>query len=36
MRDWLLLLAPVGLIAFFLVYPDEFVAFITWAKQIFG
>lgn len=36
MRDWLLLLTPIGLITFFLIYPDEFTAFITWAEHIFG
>jgi hypothetical protein len=36
MRDWLLLLTPIGLIVFFLVYPDQFTAFITWAAHLFG
>jgi hypothetical protein len=36
MRDWILLLTPIGLIAFFLVYPDEFIAFINWARYAFG
>jgi hypothetical protein len=36
MRDWLLLLTPIGLIIYFLVYPDQFTAFITWAQRIFS
>lgn len=36
MRDWLLLLTPIALIIYFLAYPDQFVAFIGWAKQLFG
>ena len=36
MRDWLLLLTPIGLIIYFLIYPDHFTAFITWAQHIFS
>jgi hypothetical protein len=36
MRDWLLLLTPIGLITYFLVYPDKLTAFITWAQQLFS
>jgi hypothetical protein len=34
MRDWLLLLTPIGLITYFLIYPDRFTAFIRWAQHI--
>jgi len=30
MRDWFLVLAPIGVIANFLAYPDQFSAFMAW------
>jgi hypothetical protein len=36
MRDWLLTLTPIALIIYFLLYPDQFTAFISWAQQLFG
>jgi hypothetical protein len=36
MRDWLLLLAPVVLVLYFLVYPDQFSAFMSWASHRIG
>ena len=36
MRDWLLLLAPIALIVYFLAYPDQFSAFMTWAAHLVG
>ena len=36
MRDFVLLLAPILLIVYFLVYPDQFTAFITWAQRLVG
>jgi hypothetical protein len=33
MRDWLLMLAPIGLIVYFLMYPDQFSALVDWAEQ---
>jgi hypothetical protein len=36
MRDFLLLLAPIFLIVYFLAYPDQFTAFITWAQRMIG
>ncbi len=31
MRDLLFMLAPVGLIIYFVIYPDQFNALLTWA-----
>jgi hypothetical protein len=36
MRDWLLLLAPIALVIYFLAYPDQFSAFMAWAAQRIG
>ncbi len=36
MRDWLLLLAPIVVIVYFLVYPDQFSAFMAWGSQSIG
>jgi hypothetical protein len=36
MRDWLLLLAPIALIVYFLAYPDQFSAFVSWASHLIG
>jgi hypothetical protein len=30
MQDWILVLSPVSLITYFLVYPDQFRHFMTW------
>jgi hypothetical protein len=30
MQDWILVLAPVSLVAYFLLYPDQFHHFMTW------
>lgn len=34
MRDLLFMLAPVALIIYFLIYPDQFSAFLMWARQL--
>ena len=34
MRDLLFMLAPVVLIIYFLIYPDQFSAFLMWARQL--
>jgi hypothetical protein len=34
MRDLMLMLAPVALIIYFVVYPDQFSAFVNWAGQL--
>jgi hypothetical protein len=36
MRDWLLLLAPIALVLYFLVNPDQFGAFMDWAARLIG
>ena len=36
MRDWLLLLTPIGLIIYFLIYPDQFSAMVYWASHRIG
>jgi hypothetical protein len=33
MRDILFMLAPIGLIIYFVVYPDQFNALLSWAGQ---
>lgn len=33
MRDSMFMLAPVALIIYFLIYPDQFNAFLAWAGQ---
>lgn len=33
MRDAIFLLAPVGLIIYFVAYPDQFTAFLNWVGQ---
>ena len=30
MQDWILVLAPVSLVTYFLLYPDQFHHFLTW------
>ncbi len=36
MRDWLLLLAPIVLVIYFLAYPDQFSALMSWASHLVG
>lgn len=36
MRGWLLLLAPLALVAYFVVFPDKFSAFMAWAAGLIG
>ena len=36
MRDLMLLLAPIALVAYFMVYPDQFSAFVYWASHFIG
>ena len=33
MRDWLYVLLPVAVVFFFLIYPDQFSALMTWATS---
>ena len=35
MRDWLFLLAPPALI-FYFIAPDQFYAFVFWARHLIG
>jgi hypothetical protein len=35
MRDWLLVLAPIALVFYFLLYPNQFHAFVAWAGRFF-
>ena len=34
MRDWLLVLIPVGVVIYFLAYPSAFRAFIDWVSRL--
>jgi hypothetical protein len=34
MRDAILLLAPVAIVIYFLVYPDQFAAFLAWVSRL--
>ena len=36
MRDWLFLLAPPALIFYFIAYPEQFYAFVNWARHVIG
>ena len=36
MRDWLLMFAPIGLVLYFVLFPDQFSAFMGWAARLFG
>ncbi len=36
MREWLLMSGPVVIVAYFLIYPDQFDAFIAWAMRLIG
>lgn len=31
MREWLLMSGPVAIVAYFLIFPDQFDAFVAWA-----
>ena len=35
MRDWLLMALPVGLVIYFLIYPDQFNELVTWLMSLF-
>jgi hypothetical protein len=34
MQDWVLLLSPVSLVTYFLVYPDQFRVFMAWFEHL--
>ena len=34
MRDWILILLPVAVVVYFLVYPDAFSAVVAWVQSI--
>jgi hypothetical protein len=34
MRDWLLVIAPIGAIVYFVMHPDQFKAFIDWFARL--
>jgi hypothetical protein len=34
MRDLILLFAPVAIIIYFLIYPDQFFAFLAWLSRL--
>jgi hypothetical protein len=34
MRDWLLVLVPVGAVVYFLAYPDEFTRLVSWLSRL--
>jgi hypothetical protein len=34
MRDWLLILAPIAAIVYFLTYPSEFTALMNWFTRL--
>jgi hypothetical protein len=34
MRDLIFMLAPVALVIYFVVYPDQFSAFLRWAGHL--
>jgi hypothetical protein len=34
MQDWLLILAPVAAITYFLAHPSEFIAFMGWFGRL--
>ena len=36
MRDWLFLLAPPALSFYFIANPEQFYAFVAWAKTLVG
>ncbi len=34
MRDWLLVLAPIAAIVYFVAHPSEFTAFMNWFARL--
>jgi len=34
MKDWYLPLAPVATIAYFLLFPEQFYALVSWGSQL--
>ena len=34
MRDWILILAPIAAIVYFLIYPSEFTALMNWFARL--
>jgi hypothetical protein len=34
MQDWILVLAPLSIVSYFLVHPDRLVAFIHWFGRL--
>jgi hypothetical protein len=34
MQDWLLILAPIAAITYFLAHPGEFIAFMNWFARL--
>jgi hypothetical protein len=34
MRDWLLILAPIAAIVYFVAHPEEFTAFMNWFARL--
>jgi hypothetical protein len=36
MREWLYVLVPIAVVFYFLIYPDQFDAFLTWTTSFFG
>jgi len=34
MRDWLFLLTPPAMIFYFIAFPDQFYAFVAWARNL--
>jgi hypothetical protein len=34
MRDWVFMVAPVGAVIYFLLYPDQFSAFLGWLQGL--
>jgi hypothetical protein len=34
MRDWVLVLGPVGLVVYFIAYPAQFTALMEWLERV--
>jgi hypothetical protein len=34
MQDWLLVLAPIAAIIYFLIHPDQFKTFMDWGARV--
>ena len=34
MRDWLLILAPIGVVVFFAAYPSQLATFMAWIAKL--